>query len=387
MLYMNLSSIALKRLRERVSKEQPCSNLTMKKTSPPVSKRQNTTSAATSNRVSAQERKAKKVEDVTKPPSGTYYLDEIFKTTVSMEMHQKNKAHSSTNLEGLTRVGNLDDNTLPNEDHHGNTGEVRHTSKARRPLSFDSALQKMDRKLVNKKERPKVGSPSAKKQLASGRTIPTTQSTNNETSSSPSRVITRPTSAQVQKLIDKGYAKVKIKSNAELSSHPTNRIPVKHNKSTASGVKLPNLAGHQSEQSKGKSVRQISVRQISVSKSSPLTSPVGSSVSDTTTPTTVTSPVISAVKFYSSKVSKSEKIKVNIKSNPASTATSSKAEKHSTSSPNYSILKKKEVVLTGSVFVMNICSTQVLHNYLCSSSLTIQNHIYLVKPLCEGSAI
>ena len=344
MLYMNLSSIALKRLRERASKEHPRSNLSTKKTSPPVSKRQNaTTTATTSNRASAQERKAKKTEEATRPPSGTYYLDEIFKTTVSMEMHQKNKPHSSTNHEGLTKVGNLDDITPPNEDHHDNTGGERHTSKARRPLSFDSALQKMDRKLVNKKERPRVGSPSAKKQLASGRTTPTTQSNNEETSSNPSRVITRPTSSQVQKLIDKGYAKVKTKSNTELSSHPTNRIPVKHNKLTTSGVKLPNLAGRQSEQSKGKSVRQISV-----SKSSPLTSPVSSSVSNTTTPTTI-SPMISAGKFYSSKVSKSEKIKINIKSNPASTAMSSKTEKHFTSSPNYSILKKKEVVLTGSM--------------------------------------
>ena len=277
----------------------------------------------------------------------------------------------------MTNIGNLDDNTPPNEDHHDNTGGERHT---RRPLSFDSALQKMDRKLVNKKERPRVGSPSAKKQLASGRTTPTTQSNNEETSSNPSRVITRPTSSQVQKLIDKGYAKVKTKSNTELSSHPTNRIPVKHNKLTTSGVKLPNLAGRQSEQSKGKSVRQISV-----SKSSPLTSPVGSLVSNTTTTTTI-SPMISAGKFYSSKVSKSEKIKISIKSNPASTAMSSKTEKHSTSSPNYSILKKKEVVLTGSVFVMETSSMQVLHDSLCSSSLIFRFlSSYFVKLHVRGS--
>ena len=91
------------------------------------------------------------------------------------------------------------------------------------------------------------------------------------------------------------------------------------------------------------------------------------------------SPMISAAKLYSSKVSKPEKMKINTKGNPASADMSSKAEKHSTSSPNYSILKKKEVVLTGSVFVMETSSTPVLHDYiLCSLSLifpsTLLNH-------------
>ena len=40
--------------------------------------------------------KQRKTEEATKSPSGTYYLDEIFKTTVSMEIHQKHKPHSST---------------------------------------------------------------------------------------------------------------------------------------------------------------------------------------------------------------------------------------------------------------------------------------------------
>ena len=366
MLYMNLSSIALKRLRERASKEQPCS--TKRKTSPSVTKRQNATSPAANNRASIQERKAKKTEEVTKPSSGTYYLDEIFKTTVSMEMHQKNKPHSSTNHEDLNRVGKSDDNTPPNNDHLSNTGEERHTSKARRPLSFDSALQKMDHKLVNKREQPRVGSPGIKKQLSSGRTTPSSQSTKNtdeEISSRSSRVSTKPTSAQVQKLIDKGFAKVKTKSNIEQSPHPTNRIRIKHNKSTASGAKLPNLAGHQSEQSD--KLKGRSVRQISVTKSSPLTSPVGSSVSNITTPTTTSGPVISAAKFYPSKVSKPEKIKVSIKSNATSMAIPSKAEAHSTTTQNYSILKKKEVILTGTyiVYVLKIeaCSMQVLHNH------------------------
>ena len=141
--------------------------------------------------------------------------------------------------------------------------EERHTGKARRPLPSDSALQKMDCKLVNEKEQTRVGSPSIRKQLASDRTIPSSQSTDEEASS----------------------------------------------------------------------------------------------------------PMMSAAKFYLSKVSKPEKIKISIQSNPASTAMYSKTEKHSTSSPNYSILKKKEL-LTGSVFVMEASSTQFLHDYLYSLSVT-----------------
>ena len=137
--------------------------------------------------------------------------------------------------------------------------EERHTSKARRPLPSDSALQKMDCKLVNEKEQTRVGSPSINKQLASDRTTPS--------------------------------------SDEEASN-----------------------------------------------------------------------PMMSASKFYLSKVSKPEKIKISIQSNPASTAMYSKTEKHSTSSPNYSILKKKEVVLTGSVFVMEASSTQLLHDYLYQDS-------------------
>ena len=149
--------------------------------------------------------------------------------------------------------------------------EERPTSKARRPLSSDSALQKMDYKLiVNKEEQTRVGSPNVKKQFAIDRT---TLSTDEEASS----------------------------------------------------------------------------------------------------------PMISAAKFYLSKTSKSQKMKINIKSNPVSAAMFSKTEKHSTPSLIYSILKKKEVVLTDSVFVMKMCSTPVLHDYiLCSLSLifpsTLLNH-------------
>ena len=151
------------------------------------------------------------------------------------------------------------------------TPEEKHTSKARRSLSSDSALQKMDYKVVvNKDEQTRVGSPNIKKQFAIDRT---TLSTDEEGSS----------------------------------------------------------------------------------------------------------PMISAAKLYSSKVSKPEKMKISIKSNHASAAMFSKTDKHSTFSPNYSILKKKEVVLTGSVFVMETSGTQVLHDYiLCSSSLifpsTLLNH-------------
>ena len=372
MLYMNLSSIALKRLRERASKEQPCSPIASKKTSPPVSKRHssNAVSPTTSNRVLVQEKKVKKTE-AADPPPGTYYLDEIFKTNVNMEMHQKDKPHSSTNHDS-TRVGSSEtsnDSTVSEKDHHGNTGGERSTSKAKRPLSFDSALQKIDRKLMSKRERPRANSPSMKKQLGSSKIASSSQQSARgseplhegmqSVASSPTKVITKPTSAQVQKLIDKGFAKVKTKSNVEQLSHPTNRISLTSNrlaKSSANVSKGPNLAGHHTDKLKGKSVRQIVVN-----KSSPLTSPTSELVSNTAATTaTAAGPTIATAKFYPSRVSKQEKIEINIKSNPGSTPIpTSKTEKHSTSSPNYSILKKKEVVLTGTVYV--ICTYESLY--------------------------
>ena len=393
MLYMNLSSIALKRLRERASKERPCSPITSsdtKKTSPPVNKRHSTTtvSSATSNRALVQEKKVKKAE-AAEPPPGTYYLDEIFKTTVNVEVHQKDKPHSSTNHDS-GRVGHSEtssDNTVSNNDHHDNTGEERSTSKAKRPLSFDSALQKMDRKLVSKREQPRAGSPSVKKQLESSKIAPSSQrSARGEPlheeiqshASSPTGVHTKPTSVKVQKLIDKGFAKVKTKSNVEQLSHPTNRISLtsyRLAKSSANVSKSPNLAGHHTEQTdklKGKSVRQIVVN-----KSSPLTSPTAESVSSTAS--AATGPAISAAKFYSSKVFKQGKIKINIKSNPTSTPIpASKTEKHSTSSPNYSILKKKEVILTGTVYCRHICD-RVCENrsYLHKIHLFILSYLSL----------
>ena len=146
----------------------------------------------------------------------------------------------------------------------------------------------------------------------------------------------KPTSVHVQKLIDKGFAKEQ--------SHPTNRIFLTSNrlvKSSANVSKGPSLAGQRNEQTdklKGKSVRQTFVN-----RSSLLTSPTSESVSSTSA---ATGPTISAAKFYLSKVSKQGKIKVN----PTSTfVPASKIEKH-LSSPNYSILKKKEVSLTGTLF-------------------------------------
>ena len=349
MLYMNLSSIALKRLRERASKERPCSPITLssdtKKISPPVSKRHSTNalSSATSNRAPVQEKKVKKT-GVAEPPPGTYYLDEIFKTTVSMEMHQKDKPHSGTNHDSAG-VGNSEtcsDSIVSNKDHHDNAGEEKSTSKVKRLLSFDSALQKMDRKLMSKRERPRASSPSVKKQLGSSKIAPSSQQSES-LANSPTN--TKPTSVQVQKLIDKGFAKVKMKSNVE-QSQPTNRISLTSNrlvKSSTNVSRVPGLAGQHNKQTdklKGKSVRQIFVN-----KSSPLTSPTSESVSSTSA---ATGPTISAAKFYSPKVSKQGKIKINIKSNPTSTPIpTGKTEKHSTSSPNYSILKKKEVLLTG----------------------------------------
>ena len=106
---------------------------------------------------------------------------------------------------------------------------------------------------------------------------------------------------------------------------------------------------HQNEHAdklKGKSLRQISVV---ANKTPSLTSSIPEAVS---TNTTTTSPAISAANFYSPKVSKQEKIKINIKSNPKSTSLPSTTKKHSTSSPNYSILKKKEVVLTGIMLII-----------------------------------
>lgn len=364
MLYMNLSSIALKRLREKASKEQPYSYIpcldTKKASLPAVSKRHSTNivSSTTANTVSVQERKVKKTEEATRPPSGTYYLDEIFKTTVNMEMHQKNKPHSSTNHEDLIGVDSIetsnDDDMITHKDHHSGVRKELSNSKAKIPLSFDSTLQKLDHKLKSKREQTRPGSPSVKKQLVSNRTVVSPLSTKSteplhDETSKVAKVNTKPASAQLQKLIEKGFAKVKVKSNADQSSRPTNRIPLisnKLSKSSASGSKLPNLAGQQNEQlnrSMGKSVRQISIN-----KSSPLTSPVPQSISNTSTPTTASS-TISATKFYSTKNSKSGKIKIHIKSNPSSTPIPTNTEKHSTPSVNYSILKKKEVVLTGTV--------------------------------------
>ena len=360
MLYMNLSSIALKRLREKISKERPCSPITSssdtKKTSPPVSKRHstNTVSSTTSNRAPVQEKKAKKAE-VAEPPPGTYYLDEIFKTTVNMEMHQKDKPHSGTNHDSAG-IGNLEtssDSIVSNKDHHDNRGKEKSTSKAKRPLSFDSALQKIDRKLMSKRERPRAGSPSVKKQIGSSKIFPSSQQSTKGTeheevqSLANSPTNPKPTSVQVQKLIDRGFAKVKTKSSVE-QSHSTNRISLTSNrlvKSSANVSKGPSLAGQHTEQTD--KLKKKSVRQLFVNKSSPLTSPTSESVSSTSA---ATGPTISAAQFYSSKVSKQGKIKINIKSNPTSISVpASKTEKHS-SSPNYSILKKKEVLLTGTLY-------------------------------------
>ena len=350
MLYMNLSSIALKRLRERASREQPSCNATRpdtKKASLPVGKKHsiNPSSLTTSNRAPVQEKKVKKVERST----GTYYLDEIFKTTVNMEMHQKTKPHSHTNDDTI-RVSiseNTDNSTMPSKDHEVEPPAHKTTSKAKRPLSFDSALQKMDRKL-KKKQRSRAGSPIIKKQFGINSPSPArgTEALLEEplsVTSSPAKVNAKPASAHVQKLIDKGFAKVKTKSTVEQLSHPTNRISLTSSKLPKSTANVSKVAGHHDElsnKSKGKSVRQIVV-----SKSPSLSSPVSESVY---TAATATSPVISAAKFYSSKVSNTDKIKLNMKANPTSTPIpASKAEKHPTSSPNYSILKKKEVVLTG----------------------------------------
>jgi len=164
--------------------------------------------------------------------------------------------------------------------------------------------------------------------------------------SGPTKFITEPSSQLVQKLVDKGFAKVKTKSNVDQVPHPTNRILNRFAKSTTSGSQAPDLAVHQNEHAdklKGKSIRQISVKTPS------LTSSIPEAVS---TNTTTTSPTISAANFYSSKVSRQAKIKINIKSNPKSTSIPSKTEKHSTSLPNYSILKKKEVVLTGIMLII-----------------------------------
>lgn len=378
MLYMNLSSIALKRLRERASKEQPSPSSSRissnaKKTSPVVNKSHSVspTTTSSSNRMLVNEKKIKKSE-ASKPSAGTYYLDEIFKTTVNMEMHQKNmnmemhqktKPHSSTNHVDLNMVDDLESSN----DSVTSIKEERRTSKARRPLSFSSTLQKVDQKLIGKKERPRVGSPNVKKQFGRSKSDPSMSgTTKNSEEESSSSVNTKPASLHVQKLVDKGFAKVKAKSSVEQVSHPTNRISLasnKLNRPVTSSSKLPSSGRHNElpDKLKGKSIRQISVNK------SPLTSPVFESVSDTTT--TTGSPAITASKFYSSKVSNPGKIKVNIKSNPKSVPVPSKTEKHSTSSPNYSILKKKEVVLTG--------TSVKLYNVWCSMCMCIY-YVYII---------
>ena len=366
MLYMNLSSIALKRLRERASREQPSFTVARpetKKTSAPVGKKHSTnpSTSSASNRAPEQEKKRKKIEG----PTGTYYLDAIFKTTVNMEMHQKNKLHSHTN-DGTVRVGisePTDDSSMPNKDHEVETPAHKTTRKAKRPLSFDSALQKMDHKL-RKKEQSRAGSPIVKKQFGNNTPSPARGSEalleEAQSLTSPTRVNTKPASAHVQKLIDKGFAKVKVKSTVEQSSHPTNRISLTSNKlaqSSANVSKVSKAVGHHeklSNESTGKSMRQIFV-----SKSS--SSSITESVSNTAT--IATSPTISAAKFYSSKVSNKDKMKLNMKTTPTSVPIpASKAEKHSTSSPNYSILKKKEVILTGTKGIY-ICMHAI--TYLC----------------------
>lgn len=354
MLYMNLSSIALKRLREKTSKEQssfniPCSGT--KKTSPSGNKGHSTKtmSPIASSKAIVHEKKAKKTESA-KPLSGTYYLDEIFKTSVNMEMHQKTKLHSSTNHDGSTTADNSVE-PVSTKDCHSGTEAERSTSKAKRPLSFDSALQKMDRKLISKRDRLRSGSPSLKKQLESSKAVLSSQSAKGsgslceEMPSSSTEVTTKPSSQLIQKLVDKGFAKVKAKSNVSQVSHPTNRISNKFVKSIASGSRTPVDQNEQADKLKAKPIRQISVV---ANRSSPVASPISELVS---TNTTTTSPTIATATFYSSKVSKPAKIKINIKSNPKSTPVLGKTEKQSTSSPNYSILKKKEVILTGIVLI------------------------------------
>jgi len=342
MLYMNLSSIALKKLREHASKEKvickpPPSVVT--KNSPTirsVRKSSDTTTSPSTYSSAVVHEKTKAKTSETKPPGGTYYLDEIFKTSVSMEMHQK------SNPQDYKKFSSDSISPSANDSPNKSSTSTR---------SFDSALQKVERKMMAKKNKLKQSSTLRKQQVSK---ITDSQSSNaishsgnlphkevmDATGTPNSSVKTKPTSLHVQKLIDKGYAKVKSKNDNHVSvAHPTNRI----------SLAVKNLSRSPTcSSSTGSPVKQITtcssdkvktVRQISISpKVSSTLSNVESSSSKV-----ANSPVMSSSQFYGSQSQVATKNKTSIKPAPAPAPT----KPRTVTLPNFSILKKKEVVLTG----------------------------------------
>ena len=338
---MNLSSIALKRLREQASKEKvickpPPSVVT--KNSPTIQSvrksSDTTTSPSTYSSAVMHEKTKAKTSSETKPPGGTYYLDEIFKTSVSMEMHQKSNPQDHKKLSS--------DSISPpaNDSPNKSSASTR---------SFDSALQKVDRKMMAKKNKLKQSSTLRKQQvskIAESQSSSTVSHSGNlphkeamDTTGTPnSSVKTKPTSLHLQKLIDKGYAKVKSKNDNHMSvTHPTNRISSASknlirsatcSSSTGSPVK------QRTSSDKVKTVRQISI------------SPKVSSTPSTTESSSsklASSPVISSSQFYGSQSQMATKNKTTVKPAPAPAP----SKPRTMTLPNFSILKKKEVTLTG----------------------------------------
>ena len=234
---MNLSSIALKRLREQASKEPPFSRpppstVVTKKTSTTHSVRKSnhiiSPTAANKVMIHATKERTKVSTPETKASAGTYYLDEIFKTSVNMEMHQKSNPQTSDNPK------NLSSDAIPPP---SNDDAPKKSSSSRK--SFDSALQKVDRKMIAKRNKLKE-SPALRKQMGTNITASHSSSTVSYSNHLPQRealdtagtsgssVKTKPTSLHVQKLLDKGYAKVKSKSDNHVlpTTHQTNRISI-----------------------------------------------------------------------------------------------------------------------------------------------------------------
>jgi len=349
MLYMNLSSIALMRLREHASKEQviskPPPSATVTKNSSTihtVRKSSDITSPTmhSSAMVHATKEKTKvKTSSEPKPPDGTYYLDEIFKTSVSMEMHQKSNPHDHKNLSS--------DSISPSANPNKRSVSAR---------SFGSVLQKVDRKMLAKKNKLKQSSTLRKQQVSNttasqssntvshGSNLPREEATNT-TGTPNSSVKTKPNSLHVQKLIDKGYAKVKSKNDNHVSvTHPTNRISLASkdlSRSAYSPSSTGSLVKQRTSSDKTKTARQISV--------SPKVSSTPSTT-ETSSSKVAGSPMMTSSQFYGSHSQVATKNKTSVK--PAS-APAPAPSKPRTITPNFSILKKKEVVLTGRMCVLS----------------------------------
>ena len=374
MLYMNLSSIALKRLREQASKEQVISrppHVTKKSSTTHSMKRSSETTsptAASNVMVHAAKERTKVKTYETKPPVGTYYLDEIFKTSVNMETHQKSNPHSSDDHKNLSL-----DTISPSGDDIPNKSTASKTS-------FDSALQKIDRKMMAKKSKLKQSSTLRKQQgirLTVGHSSNTVSHSDDlphekaidTTGTSDNTVKTKPTSLHVQKLIDKGYAKVKSKGDNHVSTtHPTNRISLASKHLFKSVTPSGTAVKQKSISDKAKIVRQISVSPKLSSAPSTTESPSSKVASG---------PMMTSSQFYGSQSQVSTKNKTGVKQAPAP----SLSKPRTITLPNYSILKKKEVVLTGEYD--DVCiDVMCAHTHARTHAQLINKHACLHARAC-----